>query len=1022
MARTLLLLLALAVLAAAPALAQVGPGDLVINEILYDPPAPQPSGNEWIEVLNVSGGTLDVSGLAVSDGGNPSAGVPAGTTLADGGYLVLVDNGAAFAAAYPGVAFVELASFPALNNTGDRPALLLNGAEIDAVPYRPSWGGSDASLERRDPLGPSTAASNFGTSTDPDFATPGEQNTLFAPDQTGPTLADADVSADGRTVTLTVSEPLDPASVTPGAFSVTGTPTVTTATYDGGALTVTLGLSARLDPGTSTVTATNLRDARGNTTASSAVTVEFNPDLAAPTVVSAVALDAQSVRVSFSEALDPTTAETAANYSISGGIGSPVLADLQSDPAQVVLALAAPLTGPASYTLTVRNVADVAGNAIGTETEAFFFGEGQAADPRDLVINEFLYDPPAGGDSGEFVELFNRSDKTFDLSEFTLNDNAGDDPPISNAPVFIGPGEYAVVVDDPAKFAAVYPDIDFIDQPSWSALNNSGDSVVLKYQGTTIDALTYTPSWGGLDASLERKDPEGPSMRANFATTTDPRGGTPGARNSQFAPDLEGPELTDALVRADGRAVLVTVDEPLDPGSVTPSAFTVSPGPAVASASYAPGETTVLLGFAAGQALAPGTVTVTATGLRDVIGNSTASSSVTAELAEDETPPSITRATARSATVVRVTFSEPITFGTGAAASRFQVTSDGGAIAVASVAVVTLDDDSGLTGVNGVLVADLTLAEALTERVLYSVVGTGLTDLAGNTAPTTSARLFFGTADTPLAGQVVITEILYDPENGSAGEYLEVLNTTADGVFDLRAITLGAGGDDDGDPLVRDAGVLLPGEYLALARDADGFRLTFPDAPFLEAGSVISLSNSGEPLVLRAGGTVLDSVFYDPDWHRVELEDATGLSLERRDPAGGSNDPANWSSSLAELGGTPSAPNSLSISGTPVERGTALTITSPFAPTRGEAAEITYTLSSEAGLVRARIYDGGGRLVRQLDAGRLSAQTATLVWDGTGDDRRPQRAGIYVVLVEAVDAQGGTTDALRGAVVLARPE
>ncbi len=1010
-------ILALAVaVVSVPVLAQApAPGDLVVNEIMYDPPAPQPSGNEWVEVLNVSGRTLDVSGLAVSDGGTPSAGVPAGTTLADGAFLVLVDNGVAFAAAYPGVAFVELAGFPALNNTGDRPALLINGAEIDAVPYRPSWGGSDASLERRDPLGPSTAAANFGTTTDPQFGTPGEQNSLFAPDVTGPALVSAQASADGRTVTVTVGEPLDPASVTPGAFSVTGSPAVTAAAYDGDALTVTLTLSAALDLGTSTVTATGLRDARGNSTATTATTVEYDPDVAAPTLVSAVALDAQSVRLTFSEALDPASAEMEANYSVSDGIGAPVMADLQPDPTQVVLALATPLTGPARYTITVQNVADVAGNAIETATATLFFGDGAVPAPRDLVINEFLYDEPTSDNPGEFVELYNRSDQTFDLSEFTLNDNTGSDEPISNEPVFIGPGEYAVVVEDAEAFAAQFPGVSFVDQPSWSALNNSGDSVVLRYQGVRIDSLRYTPAWGGEDASLERKDPEGPSGRANFATTTDPRGGTPGAQNSQFAPDLTGPVLVEARVRADGRGILLTVDEPLDPASVTPAAFTIDGGPAVSAVAYEPGTVTVVIGFEPGQALAPGSVTVTATGLRDEIGNTTPSTSVTAVLDADGTPPAILRAVAQSATVVRVTFSEGVTFGTGAGASRYSI--DGGIGTAASAEVVEAVDNVG--SVAGVRVVDITFPEPLQERTLYTLTAR-VTDLAGNDADAT-ARVFFGTADTPQAGEVVLTEILYDPANGSDGEYIEVLNTTADRVFDLSAITLDDG-DGDGDPLADVTEVLLPSEYLALVRDGDGFRQAFPEAAFVEVGSVVGLSNSGEAVVLRAGAAVLDSVFYDPDWHRVELEDATGIALERRDPAGGSNDPANWSSSLAALGGTPSAENSLSVSGTPVERETALTITSPFAPTRGEAAEITYTLSTEAGLVRARIYDGGGRLVRQLDAGRLSGQTATLVWDGTGDDRRPQRAGIYVVLIEAVDAQGGTTDALRGAVVLARPE
>ena len=118
---------------------------------MYDPPAPQPSGNEWVEVLNVTGGPLDAGGLVVADASASSDPVPAGTTVAAGGFLVLVNDGDAFGAAYPGVPFVEVGSFPTLNNGGDRPALVFGAAEIDAVPYQPGWGGADASLERRDP-------------------------------------------------------------------------------------------------------------------------------------------------------------------------------------------------------------------------------------------------------------------------------------------------------------------------------------------------------------------------------------------------------------------------------------------------------------------------------------------------------------------------------------------------------------------------------------------------------------------------------------------------------------------------------------------------------------------------------------------------------------------------------------------------------------------------------------------------------------------------------------------------------
>ena len=430
----------------------------------------------------------------------------------------------------------------------------------------------------------------------------------------------------------------------------------------------------------------------------------------------------------------------------------------------------------------------------------------QAPAPGDVVINEVMYDPPAPQPAAnEWLEVLNRSDRALSLGGVAVADEAGVSDPVPG-PLVLAPGTFAVLVRDGEAFAAAYPGVPFVEVDGFPTLNNSGDRPALVLGGAELDAVPYAPSWGGADASLERRDADGPSVQANFATTTDPAGGTPGAPNSRSVPS--GPPL--------------------------------------------------------------------------------------------------------------------------------------------------------------------------------------------------------------LPGDVVLTEVMYDPALGSAGEYVEVFNATAGRAVELRDLSLG-----DGAPLGDGAGPLAPGQFLALVRDAAVFRSAFPDAPFVEVGGAVGLSNAGEAVVLRSGGVVLDSVFYDPGWHRPELDDATGVSLERRDPAGPSNEAGNWSSSLSERGGTPSAPNSVGLAGAPRERG-GLAVTSPFAPDRGEAAEITYTLTTEAALVRARVFDGGGRFVRELEPGRLSGSTATLTWDGRDDARRPLRAGIYVLLVEAVDVAGGTTEARRAALVLAR--
>ncbi|MGB3544317.1 lamin tail domain-containing protein, partial [Rubrivirga sp.] len=790
-------LAALILLSAALGVAQAQPtaGDLAINEVMYDPPAPQLSGNEWIEVVTVLDIAVDLGGLTVTDGSGTSDPVPAGALLEARGFVVLVRSADAFAAAYPGVAFIALEGFPSLNNSGDRVAIVAGGLEVDAVPYDPSWGGSDASLERRDPLGPSDQASNYGTTTSPSGGTPGFVNTLFAQD----------------------TEP--------------------------------------------------------------------------PSLIAAGALDAQTVRLVFDEALDPATSTDVSRYAVNGT--APLMADLGADGSEIILALAVPLTGRQTATVTVTGVADLRGNVLTSASRTFFFGEGDPADVRDLVINEFLYDEPTSDNPGEFVELFNRTDKAFDLREFTLNDGTGDAEPVTDQPVFVEPGGYAVVVEDGALFGAVFPGVEFIEQPSWSALNNSGDAIVLAFQGVTVDSLLYTPSWGGEDASLERRDPDGPSsVSANWATTTDLRGGTPGEVNSQFAPDVTGPLLLSATASRSGLEVEVVLDEPLTPSSATAGAFSVE-GAAVTAADYRAESTSVTLTLA--SPLSAGTSTVTATGLIDLLGNATPTSTTTVDFTPDGTAPEIASAASRSDRVVRVTFTEPVTFASASRAESYRVDAT---FTPASVDVVGRAD-GGITSV------DLTFAEPFADRSVPVLEVSNLQDLAGNVTVVSAGRFFVGQPDTPGPGEIVISEIMYDPQTGSDGEYLEVVNTTADRVFDLEDVRVDDG-DADGDPLTSEPTILLPGQVLAVARDLEAVRSVFPDAVFADGGSAISLSNSGEAVVLRAAGAVLDSVFYQPDWHRVELDDATGISLERRDLGGDANSAANWSSSLDDLGGTPS--------------------------------------------------------------------------------------------------------------------
>ena len=74
----------------------------------------------------------------------------------------------------------------------------------------------------------------------------------------------------------------------------------------------------------------------------------------------------------------------------------------------------------------------------------------------EVVINEIGYNPPDDADSGDWVELLNRSDRTVDLSGWRLVGGSGDGFALPEG-TRLEKGEFLVVVEDEVRFRAVFP-------------------------------------------------------------------------------------------------------------------------------------------------------------------------------------------------------------------------------------------------------------------------------------------------------------------------------------------------------------------------------------------------------------------------------------------------------------------------------------------------------------------------------------------------------------------------------------
>ncbi len=146
---------------------------------------------------------------------------------------------------------------------------------------------------------------------------------------------------------------------------------------------------------------------------------------------------------------------------------------------------------------------------------------------------------------------------------------------------------------------------------------------------------------------------------------------------------------------------------------------------------------------------------------------------------------------------------------------------------------------------------------------------------------------------------VRITEIMYNPLGGSGYEFIEIQNA-GNAAVDLSGCTL------SGVAYSFPAGSILNARatwVLASSINPAAFAARYPNVSVFGYFND-ALSNGGERITLReAAGRVVDSVAYDDESGWPSAADGSGASLDRIDPAGDSDDPANWRASISY--GTP---------------------------------------------------------------------------------------------------------------------
>jgi len=276
-----------------------------------------------------------------------------------------------------------------------------------------------------------------------------------------------------------------------------------------------------------------------------------NPDIEPPEMLRAALTDEKTVQLFFSESIHPETALSNENYWVNQGAGHPKTVDIITPQNKsVLLNFEQSFESNTTYQVEVTgDITDCAGNIIRGKTTATF-AVAKVPEPQDVVINEILFNPFAGG--VDFVEIYNRSDKTFDLTRLRIAsyDNEINEyknvAKASDEGHLIFPGEYKVITESPEIIKEQYytqnPD-DFAEVSTLPSFNNDkGQAIIMDKSENTIDVFSYTEDMhfpllaSKKGVSLERINYERPTDDgSNWHSASEVAGfATPAYENSQF--------------------------------------------------------------------------------------------------------------------------------------------------------------------------------------------------------------------------------------------------------------------------------------------------------------------------------------------------------------------------------------------------------------------------------------------------------------------------------------------------------
>lgn len=261
---------------------------------------------------------------------------------------------------------------------------------------------------------------------------------------------------------------------------------------------------------------------------------------------------------------------------------------------------------------------------------------------------------------------------------------------------------------------------------------------------------------------------------------------------------------------------------------------------------------------------------------------------------------------------------------------------------------------------------------------------------------------------------VVINEVLFDPFPGGV-DFVEIFNRS-ERILDLSGWELARYKDSiEGHEMIDARELLLSAdEHLYLSSEPRTVKANFPNSILengYEMGGFPTYPNdSGTVILLRKGDKVMDRFSYRSAMHHSLIPEPEGVSLERIDPKGPTQDSNNWHSAAASEGhATPGYRNSQYMGKEKASKERLWTESRIFSPDmdgKSDLLRIHYRFSQQGMNCSLCIHDPRGRRISELADGETFGKKGSYTWDGTMTDGSKAPIGIYVIVLECVHPEG----------------